>query len=247
MGSLINLAGGGCRVVLNRAILRTPMDAAALGQLSSCNEWYGMSVVQHNVSYAVRPQWLHADLVAADVLEHRLLPAALQRVATVSQEVHNSNSRASLLARLHDAAEAIAEFTYYLFNGALYTRGSAAIAILSHHAMYLSLLRSPEDGERGRLARHRLQALRCLPNWRAHTMPDVEAASSHTAQAYTSYVYWKSFDSASGDPRDKLLSCLERALLLDAESEQRGRQDARRLQEALRELKSSGPEVWAQR
>jgi len=241
--SLINLASGGCRVVLNRAILRTPMDAAALGQLSSCNEWYGMSVVQHNVSYAVRPQWLHADLVAVDVLEHRLLPAALQRVAIASQEVHNSSSRSPLRVRLHDAAEAIAEFTYYMFNGALYTRGSAAIAILSHHAMYLSLLRSPEDGERGRLARHRLQALRCLPNWRAHTMPDVEATSSHTAQAYTSYVYWKSFDSASGDPREELLSCLERALVLDAESEERGRQDAHRLQKALRELKSSRPGV----
>merc|ERR1719401_29540 len=136
----------------------------------------------HNASYAVRPQWLHADFTAVQLLRHRILPAALRNVVKAAMAVRDNTSEEPLERRLLTFAEVVAAFTYYLFNGALYTRGSAAIGALSHHAFFLWLLR-PEGGghDRAERARHRLQALRCLPNWRPHAMPDIEAASSHTA------------------------------------------------------------------
>merc|ERR1711974_310543 len=89
----------------------------------------------------------------------------------------------------------------------MYTRGSAAIAILSHHAMILWLLRP--RGTRGVIARYRLKALHCLPNWRPHSMPDIEASPCHTVEEYTSRAYWESFDGAVDDVKTGIVSCLE--------------------------------------
>jgi len=233
--SLLPIPGGGCRVLLSRAILRSPADAAALG-IADCGAWFGAPVVQHNASYAVRPQWIHADLVAVQALERHILPTAFRRVASAVHAVRESSSAESVAQRLLVAAEAIASFTFYLFNGALYTRGSAAIAILSHHAMYLWMIRLADGTDRGQVARHRLQALRCLPLWRSHSMPDIEASSVHTAEEYVRGAYWTSFDRPVEEARQWVIGCLEKALRPDQHAAKRGRQDARRLDEVLRSL-----------
>lgn len=243
--SLLSTAGGGCRVILNRAVLRSPADAAALG-LTDCAEWFGVPTVQHNASYAVRPQWIHADLVAVQVLERHVLPAALREVASAVEAVRGGHSAPRTPARLLAAAEAIARFSYYLFNGALYTRGSAAIAILSHHAMYLWMVRLAGESDRGKVARHRLQALRCLPLWRSHSMPDIEAASSHTADEYVRAAYWTSFDRPAEEARQSLIRCLEQAMRPDPLAAKRGRQDAQRLSEVLNSLRESSASSHSQ-
>merc|ERR1711924_403318 len=90
------------------------------------------------------------------------------------------------------------------------------------------------------IARHRLQALRCLPNWKAGLMPDIEAASSASAGAYVAAgAYWGSFDAKSPDAaREQLILCLERegAWPFSEDSAARGNEDARRMKSALASL-----------
>ncbi|CAE8642283.1 unnamed protein product [Polarella glacialis] len=267
--------GSSCHCILNRALLRSPSDAAALG-FDDCGSWFGLPSVRHNASYAVRPQWLHADPVAVAVLERVVLPEVLQQFVQAAEAVKVAAGDAAtddqkLLDLLTTAVRRIAEFTFYMFNGAPYTRGSAAIGVLAHHALYLWLIGPPADvgvqaAERGTLARHRLQAMRCLPHWQRHSMPDIEASSAHTAQDYWAHgAYWSSFqDDALGDPTPRgpasklpalaarTLSCLRSALWRPGrrenaeEMEQLGRLDSRRLQQVLRALgKSSATDASA--
>lgn len=125
----------------------------------------------------------------------------------------------------------------------MYTRGSAAIAVLAHHTLYLWLLRPVELAERGKLARHRLQALRCLPNWRAGTMPDVEAASAHTVDDYVREAYWASFEGSPRDARAACLSCLEHELHVTAAAVEHADRDARRMHQMLRALRATSKQV----
>eukprot|EP00928_Gymnodinium_smaydae_P081117 TRINITY_DN64692_c0_g1_i1.p1 TRINITY_DN64692_c0_g1~~TRINITY_DN64692_c0_g1_i1.p1 ORF type:complete len:768 (+),score=184.59 TRINITY_DN64692_c0_g1_i1:60-2306(+) len=241
--SLVPTASNGCAVLLNRAVLRSAIDAAVL-ELQDCHSWYGVPVVQHNASYAARPQWIHADLTALTVLERLVLPRALEATVAAVRSVWEDEDASTLEVRLRRAAEAIAAFTFYLFVGAPYTRGSASVAILSHHALYMWLLGGfhARDRDRGELARHRLQAIRCLPNWRAHAMPDVEAASSQTVERYVQDGYWASFEGAAElgaeQVRAAVVSCLAEVVNEppSAAAEARGREDARRLKEVLATL-----------
>merc|ERR1712224_817854 len=93
--------------------------------------------------------------------------------------------------------------------------------------------------QRAALARHRLQALRCLPNWRAGSMPDVEAASSHTVDGYVQEAYWASFDGSPNKVRDSCLACLERELLVTAAAMQRAEQDVQQMQKVLKTLRTA--------
>lgn len=240
--------GGGCRLVLNRAVLLTPTDAEALKRADECSTWYGVSTVKHNASYASRPQWLHPGPITISLLQYHVLPhllrnifssvgAAAQAMASALYDCgscaagHTNAARNSLL----DAVKAIAALSFYLFNLAPYTRGSAAIGILSHHSMLLWLLR-PLDLGRGELARHRLQALRCFPRWRAGAMPDVEAAASQTVERYVEEAYWESFEQPAAAAREQLLDCLLAGSSSSAASAKDGRDAARRLQSILAAL-----------
>jgi len=223
---------GKCRIALSRAVLLSALDAAALGT-QGCHEWFGVPVVQHNASYAARAQWLHTDLVSISLVERFLFPQLFGDFVAAAAALWSGPKRQR--AQLLEAAiNKIAAITYFLFVSAMFTRGSAAIAILSHHSMYLWLLQPP--GKRSFVARHRLQALRCLPNWRAGTMPDIEASATPTVAEYVNTYYWDSFDGKAKDTRTQVLSCLLQAFEPDTDSEWRGQEDAQRMQQTMRAL-----------
>lgn len=238
--SMIPLSSDKCRVILNRAALRSPTDAEALGY-DDCGDWYGVPLVKQNSSYSIRPQWIHADIVGLDLLQSHFLPHTLDGFWSAAKMVHDvraDTDTMSVIDALSDAVERIAEFSFYMFSSALYTRGSAAISILAHHAMYMYLLDPPGLG-RAEKARHRLQALRCVPNWSPHAMPDIEAATSHTVEEYTREVYWSSFDAPTDIVRDQLLTCLASELDVSEDSITRGVADATKMRQVLKDLEKS--------
>lgn len=58
-----------------------------------------------------------------ELLQRHVLPAVLRDIGAATKAAWQSDSGQPLRERLLAVVEKIAEFTYYLFNGALYTRG----------------------------------------------------------------------------------------------------------------------------
>lgn len=223
----VRAPGGGCRVVMTRSQLLGPASLAALG-LDDCLRLFGHELQTRDAGswYAVRAQWKHSSLASVRLLKNQLLPNVVARLMSVRESLASwcqhagsctlkgASQVVALRELLVEAVEQIAEFSYYLFNAVMFRRGTQSSVILSHHALLTWLVPCSTDGKS--LERRRLEMLRCLPNWRSGSTPDLEAFVSQTAADFVRVGYWESFEppvgASRGAVREALYSCVEVAL-----------------------------------
>lgn len=208
----VTMGPAGCRVVMNRAVLRSVFDGLLLG--ANCWAWYGARSMTD--SSRLFGNFQHASPLAVDVLvlshmqEHyeayRRTLAELQDLTEAEDEDDEDEGApapldvaAASVPLLAEMRRQLAALFFYVFSTTPYLRTTPTAGLALHHAMWLAAVPAGPRREK---------ALLCIPMLVPHLLVDYEVMSLASRDEFVERGWWQFFDGAAAD----MLPCLSRVL-----------------------------------
>uniref|UniRef100_A0A7S4UZL4 Uncharacterized protein n=1 Tax=Alexandrium monilatum TaxID=311494 RepID=A0A7S4UZL4_9DINO len=204
--------GDTCRIVTNRAVLRSVLDGLLLGE--DCKTSVGAGIRDVTEFWKLWPVSYRASPLAVELIQRTVLEDLLSDYyAAVSKLIDPTNSP-NLLDLLGNLTRIVSHTFYYLSTAGPFHRGNPIAIIILHHAMWMRLASVQEKWKAS--ARSRMagkEVLRCLGLWRNGSYPTDECLSVRDVEAgFTESLYGKILDHPSVKSPQHLAECVAAAL-----------------------------------
>jgi len=190
------LKGDKCRIVINKAVARSPTDGLLLGE--NCYSFYGANIQVDSSRFS--GNMLHASPLAVKIVVWTLMEDHYQAFIHARQSASMLKDGAAPAVRdkvWRKLQYEISGFMYYMWTMAPYHRGAPTTGLMLHHAFWLSIFPVSKRG----------MAILCIPQLGMEMYTDWEAMSVDV-EYFQEEIWWNLFDGKAS----RMLRCLDGVL-----------------------------------